>query len=630
VLAAAARAGGVALSGKRRFDGSRIGRGSSVGRLLSSRDRHAGLRSRRAIVKARLVRLRGKGLSAARAHLRYIQRDGVTREGEPGALYSSTKDVVDGREFLDRADDDRHQFRFIVSAEDGVEYDDLKPLIRRLMLQVEKDLGTRLDWVAVDHFNTAHPHTHIMLRGVDDRGENLIIAREYISHGFRERAAELISLDLGPRTDLEIEERLRAATGRARLTSIDRRLLRDRDADGIVSAGDRDPFQQSLRAGRLQTLGGLGLAEDKGGGRWHLDEQLEAKLRTLGERGDIIRTMQRELAALGGGRSMTEHAIFDGRDGEGGPLVGRMVRRGLADEHRDRHYLVVDGIDGRSHYVDIGLVSAVEPIPDQAIVRITAREGDVREVDRTVAAIAAAHDGRYSVDLHLAVDARATEAFAETHVRRLEAIRRLTGGVERESDGTWRIAADHLERVELYEARVIRDRPVVVDTLSATPIERLTRANAATLLDRELVADEPSPLREGGFGREMQAALSARRQWLVEQDLARQDGDTWQPRADLLAALQRREILQVAGTLCDDLGLDFAEARPGDRLEGVLTRRVDLVSGRFALVEKARDFTLVPWQPVLERQLGKQIGGVVRDDGVSWRIGRGREGPEIG
>jgi hypothetical protein len=117
---------------------------------------------------------------------------------------------------------------------------------------------------------------------------------------------------------------------------------------------------------------------------------------------------------------------------------------------------------------------------------------------------------------------------------------------------------------------------------------------------------------------------------LVEQDLARQDGDTWQPRADLLAALQRREILQVAGTLCDDLGLDFAEARPGDRIDGMLTRRIDLVSGRFALVEKVRDFTLVPWHPVLERQLGKQIGGVVRDDGVNWRIGRGREGPEIG
>ncbi|WP_369404231.1 hypothetical protein [Sphingomonas soli] len=170
VVVAAVRSAEKGAIRSRRFDGSRIGRGASMGRLLSSRDRLAAFRSRRAVVKTRLVRLGGKGLSAARAHLRYIQRDGVTREGEPGQLYSAERDRADGKAFLERCDGDRHQFRFIVSAEDGSEYPDLKPYIRRLMTQMEADLGTRLDWVAVDHFNTAHPHTHIMLRGVDDRG----------------------------------------------------------------------------------------------------------------------------------------------------------------------------------------------------------------------------------------------------------------------------------------------------------------------------------------------------------------------------------------------------------------------------------------------------------------------------
>ncbi|TIL55184.1 MAG: conjugal transfer protein TraI, partial [Mesorhizobium sp.] len=119
-----------------------------------------------------------------------------------------------------------HQFRFIVTAEDGIEYDDLKPLTRSLMAQMEEDLGTKLDWVAVDHFNTGHPHSHIIVRGKDDRGDNLVIAREYISRGIRERAAELVSLDLGPRTDREIEQRLRREMEQERFTSIDRRLLR--------------------------------------------------------------------------------------------------------------------------------------------------------------------------------------------------------------------------------------------------------------------------------------------------------------------------------------------------------------------------------------------------------------------
>ncbi len=175
-----------------KFHGSRVGRGSGVGRVLSSRNRYAAFHSRRVVTKARVARLAGKGLAAARAHLRYIQRDGVTREGEPGILYNAEREGVDGGAFLERCESDRHQFRFIVSAEDGVQYDDLKPFIRRLMAQVEKDLGTKLDWVAVDHYNTGHPHTHVILSGKDEKDRDLIIAREYISHGLRERPAEIV------------------------------------------------------------------------------------------------------------------------------------------------------------------------------------------------------------------------------------------------------------------------------------------------------------------------------------------------------------------------------------------------------------------------------------------------------
>src|SRR3546814_16397691 len=89
-----------------------------------------------------------------------------------------------------RCGDDRHQFRFIVSAEDGDQYPDLKPFVRRLMTQMEEDLGTKLDWVAVDHLNTGHPHSHVMLRGRADSGENIFIARDNRPPGIRERRSE--------------------------------------------------------------------------------------------------------------------------------------------------------------------------------------------------------------------------------------------------------------------------------------------------------------------------------------------------------------------------------------------------------------------------------------------------------
>jgi type IV secretory pathway VirD2 relaxase len=628
VLLAARRAGPSTGIRNKRFDGSRIGRGAGIGRVLQGGDRHSGARARRVVVKTRLVQLFGRGLAGAGAHLRYIQRDGVTRDGAPGQLYSSREDVADGKSFLERCGEDRHQFRFIVSAEDADQIGDLKPLVRRLMTQMEQDLGTKLDWVAVDHFNTGHPHSHIMLRGRDDRGENLVIAREYISHGLRERAAQLVTLDLGPRTDHEIQQRLRRDVGEERLTALDRQLLKNANEQGIVTANAADPLQQALRAGRLQKLAKLGLAEELGGGRWRLAAVTESALRRMGERGDIVRTMQRELSARKLDRSLTDRVIHE--PGATGPIIGRVVVRGLSDELRDRHYLIVDGVDGRSHYVGIGKGEGVEPLGEGAIVRIAPRPAEVRQVDRTIAEVAAANGGRYDVDAHLRHDPQASQAFAETHVRRLEAMRRLTGTAERAPDGSWLIAPDHLDRAAAFEARLVRDRPVTVETLSPWPLERLPQAAAATWLDRELVADAPAPIRDSGFGREVRSAQAVRRQWLLAEGLAEEKGGLVVYRAGMIETLRRRELLRVAGQLSDELGIPHAGLEPGKQISGRLERRIDLASGRFALIANSREFSLVPWRSGFERHLGRELELQLKGSGVSWTLGRGRGGPEIG
>lgn len=628
VRAAINRAGGRTGRGGR-FTGSRIGRGGAAAAVLRARDRHGAFRQRRVIVKARVVKLAGKGVEAARAHLRYLQRDGVTREGEAGELYGADSDRINGKDFLDRADGDRHQFRFIVAPEDGIEYDDLKPLTRRLMAQMEEDLGTRLDWVAVDHFNTGHPHTHIIVRGRDDRGENLVIARDYISSGLRERAAELVSLDLGPRTDREIEQRLRREMEQERFTSIDRQLLRMRNDDGFVSPAGRDAFRQALHQGRLRKLERMGLAEEIGSGSWRLDDELEMTLRRIGERGDIIKTMHRELTGKGLARSAADYIVHDRPEPLAASIVGRVVVRGLADEISDRHYLVVDGVDGKSHYIDIGKGEATEPTPDGCIVRLTPRNAGPRQVDRTIAYIAAAHGGRYSIDIHLKHDPSATERFAETHVRRLEAIRRATAGVERQPDGTWIIAPDHLDRVTAYERHQAKVEPVIVDKLSSMPLERQVGFDGATWIDRELVSDAPETLRNSGFGREVREAQARRRQWLIAQGLADEEQDRIVYRANMISILRQRELNRVAGQLSDELGLPYVEARSGRRIEGTLRRSVELASGKYAVIEKSREFTLVPWRPVLERHVGKEVSGAMRGEGISWAVGRQRSGPSV-
>lgn len=641
VLRAVAQAGGRPRGGSPKgrsgFQGNRIGRGAGVGRVLASRDRYAASRARRVVVKTRIVKIAGKGLDGARLHLRYIQRDGVTRDGTPGELYDAERDRADGKAFIERADSDRHQFRFIVTPEDGAEYDDLKDLTRRLMERAEEDLGTGLDWVAVDHYNTGHPHTHIVIRGKDETGRDLVIAREYLTHGLRERASELVSLDLGPSTDLEIEARLTNEVGQERFTSIDRSLLRAADDSGRLEVGalaspanEQARFQHTLRMGRLRTLERLGLAEETQPGSWQLSPEMEPTLRRLGERGDIIKALHREMTREGQARSATDYAIYDPAD-KNTPkrLVGRVVARGLADEVQDRHYLVLDGVDGRAHWINIGQGDATEAMPEGAVIAISPRPTEARAVDHTIAEIAAANQGHYSVDLHLRHDPNASQDFAETHVRRLEAMRRARAGVERQPDGTWVISPDHLDRAEAYERGQARQHPITVEILSHLSLTQQLGADGATWLDRDLVAEAPVATRDAGFGREVRDALARRRQWLVEQELAREDQHRTIYRRDLLSVLRRRELTRIATQLSGELGLAYAEPRQGDRIEGVYRRRLDLASGRFALIEKSKEFTLVPWRSVLERNLGKPIDGIVRGDAISWTLGRKRGGPSI-
>jgi type IV secretory pathway VirD2 relaxase len=620
------RAVSLAGSGRIRpsgFTGSRIGRGFGTGRVLASRDRLAAFRSRRVIIKTRIVKMRGTGAKAAALHLRYIQRDGVTREGAPGELYGRDTDRADSGEFLKRVGGDRHQFRFIVSAEDAGEYQDLKPFVRKLMARMEADLGTALDWVAVDHHNTGHPHTHIVLRGRDDLGQDLVIARDYIAHGMRERAAEIVTLDFGPRSDIEIEDRFARQVGQERLTDLDRLLRRAASPDGEVTLTDAKDAPAHHRTGRLQTLGRLGLAEEIAPGRWTLSADMEATLRAMGERGDIIKTMHRELAANGLDRGHAELSIFGVTGTDVQAVTGRVIAQGLRDEKAGTHYLVVDGTDGKVYYAHIAEGADAE-IANGAVVRLAASSQGVREVDRTVETVAARNGGVYSTEHHNAYDPAARPEFIEAHVRRLEAMRKLGRLVERHSDGSWTIPPGHAERGAAFDQAQARPR---LEVLSPLPLERLTDARAHTWLDQELLSKTPTALAETGFGHAARDALRQRRAWLIAEGLATAEGARTVYHHDMGNRLLQHELTNAGGELAATVGKRYATAQDG-QIEGRYRGPIQLVSGKFAIVERSRDFTLVPWGPVLERQIGKPVRGVQRGESISWTLGRTR-GPTI-
>jgi type IV secretory pathway VirD2 relaxase len=296
---------------------STFGRGRRAALSLASRSS-----SRRVVVMARIVRHRGGQFRSA--PLSNLKRDGVTRDGADARMFDDASDDADMKTFAERCADDRHHFRFTLSPEDAGQMADLRAFTRELMVNAERDLGTSLDWVAVDHWNTDNPHVHVIVCGRADDGQDLVISREYIGKGFRGRAAELVTLELGPRSEQEIRAGLENEVGAERWTTLDRSLRDISDEGGGIAdlrpdAAGEDPELRRLMIGRAAKLERLGLAEQLGSGQWTLKPGLEPALRDLGIRGDIIKTMHRAMS--GAERELDVARFIDGVDGRTHHLV---------------------------------------------------------------------------------------------------------------------------------------------------------------------------------------------------------------------------------------------------------------------------------------------------------------------
>ena len=350
------------------------GRGRASGHSGFGRGRAAFSRSRlfsparRVVVKARVVRHQGRSYRSAplSVHLSYLKREGVSRDGERGVMFDAAGDRADDRAFAERCEEDRHHFRFIVSPEDAGEMTDLKAFTRDLARQMESDLGTKLDWVAVDHWNTDNPHVHLLVRGVDEAGADLVISRDYISGGLRSRAEELVAIELGPRPEHTIRTALEREVDADRWTRLDVDIRFAADETGLVDlrpaqTGPDDPELRRLMVGRMQKLERMGLATPAGSGQWVIALEAERTLRDLGMRGDIIKTMHRAFTERGQDRGVGDYMI-DVRPPDA-PIVGRLIDKGLHDELRGEAYAVIDGTDGRAHHIRFRGVEAFEHAP---------------------------------------------------------------------------------------------------------------------------------------------------------------------------------------------------------------------------------------------------------------------------
>jgi len=344
-------------------------KGSSGGRLLKKprishshpvrpSPRGLAMRSaaRRCMVKVTYVANKKAGQWAA--HGKYLEREGAQKEGELGKGFNADGDEVSLSSEMHRwqMSGDPRLFKIVLSPEDGDRLQ-LKEYTREFMARLQQHVGKDLEWAAIDHYNTGHPHTHVVLRGKD----NLQISPDLIRNGMRKIAEEIATERLGYKSELEIQKSREKQIEARQFTGIDkdiqaRQMRNPADPERTyvteealspqTSPKHADFVAQRLRIRRLEALEKLGIAEKVGSMTWALDNGWDRALKDL-------QVLQRRTALVAQGRAlMTDPrcppVVTKLQPGQ--ILVGRVLGTGL-DEQYDRSFLLIEGTDSRTHII---------------------------------------------------------------------------------------------------------------------------------------------------------------------------------------------------------------------------------------------------------------------------------------
>ncbi len=541
-------------------------------------------------------------------HLKYLQRDGVDKEGQEGTLYSKDGVKVDEDKFMARSVKDRHQFRFIVSVENATELADLKSTTRTFMAQVECDLGRKLDWVAVDHFNTPHPHTHIVLRGKDKYGKDLVIARDYLSYGMRTRAEDIITQELGLRSELDLMRAKHKEIDQDRWTSLDRDIENQLQAGPIPNIYDgpiRDKLDHITVRKRLEYLKSQNLA-NLAEGEWSLKHSWKEVLQSRGKQGDVIRSMHYAHDKLEAGQDIQ---FFDDLRAKGKPVLGLVIGQGARDELEDKRYLLIEDMTGKIWHVDLEDKHAQFAPPKGAIVEVGAKLSGPKPSDLIIDKIAQQNEGKYSEIAHKLYETNSSHQFRLAFKRRLEALRR-SGIVDVTGEGVWTIPNDFIERVKRLEKA--KSAQSVLRVKSWMTLDTQIKAKALTWLD-----DTDQHL-EGKFTQ----AKQARMEHLREIGFLRPNES--QLSQELSDKLKRQEIQNRAETEIKSSQRLFVNIVNGQSFDGQYEKSLYMAQGRMAVIGNVHEFAIVPWRKDLERHRGRSMQFEMSARKLSWTIGKER------
>lgn len=504
----------------------------------SGRGKHAGRgplfsnSPQRVTVKVNYYKHTGKNPGQRlRRHVQYLQRQAATVQDERPMAYSAEQEQVDAVELVKGWEGDKHHFRWVISPENGEQLGDLRGYVREVMGRVEKDLETKLAWFAVDHHNTDNPHTHVVIRGVDDQGVDLRIHPDYIKTGIRHRAQEVATERLGPRDPLEVEAQRKAEVTAKRVTGLDRRI--EAALDGKQSLDMRQgaesgilEYERSRVIGRLQHLESMGLAKEPKHGRWAVADGFLAELRARAKQGDITKRLfdrMPDRAAY-----VREYEV-DGFDTP--PVQGVVMAKGQHDELGARNFVVIRDAASQDHYVTLSDKIDLTQVRDGSLVKAGPMKLPDGKAEHTILrqAKGGIYDPKAHVEsLHAWGKIEDPEAYVARHEARLKTLEGQ-GHVQKREDGTWQVPPDLVERA-LAEAETMRQNPVLkkwtqLTNVSGKPLDKLTTAKAWTYLDRTLEKHPEGVPQDHAYAPFLGQALSKRKAWLTKHGYGREQGE---------------------------------------------------------------------------------------------------------
>lgn len=609
-------------------------------------------RQQRVVVKFHVSRHFGKQKASGslRRHVNYLERKEASLDGQSGIFYSAEETGLDAREHVKAWTQDRHHFRLVISPENAHKLADMTGYVRKAMHEMERDLKTELDWIAVNHYNTDKLHTHVMIRGLRDNGKVLTIQPAYISSGFRQRAQELATLELGERNASEIALSQDKEVTALRWTSLDHfmsKRLKENKRKPPYESLDLVPIERMTKRDqalpwrikrRLQLLAKLDLAWPGTGKTWYIDKEFKSKLKALSEHQDVLKQLYPSM-----GIQSTQVAFWhkeQAKRTEPTSLQGIVIAKGSVSEISSLRWIVLEDVHGQQHYVRVAESEAFDQLKVGFVAEIGRNARRNYQRIQEIRAVADKNQTLYSAQMHLAYLAQHHPELSDEQKQRR--VRSAAGymnyiaghqkaGVYIVDEGTSSNPRQAHEQLTLQPADISSrnapfaqgdrkkdeaflrrtygiDDPALdayskrapsctdLHVASLHTLKQQTQTHALTWLDRQMARDvEPSPSGLPQPSGLIRRAISQRQDWLIEQGLAQRDSrGTFLLKPSTIRTLRERELESVRKQVQDQEKMPAQILRPGQNIYGRFRRSAPLHQGTVSIISTPQSLVLVP------------------------------------